>query len=57
MKTVDVKPRIYIDFNKKKIRKVLSLKFVIISECQNVKIFLQKAMFETCLKKLLWLKS
>ena len=34
-KPVDVKPRIYADFNKKIIRKVLNLKFVIILEYQN----------------------
>ena len=45
MKPVGIKPSIHIDINKKIIRKVLNLKLVIMLEYQNVKIFLQKAMF------------
>ena len=50
MKPVDVNPSIYIYFNKKIIRKVLNLKLVIMLEYQNIKIFLQKPMFQISLK-------
>ena len=40
MKTVDVKPNMYIAFDKKIIREVLNLNLVIILEYQNIKIFL-----------------
>ena len=52
MKPVDVNPIIYIDL-KKIIRKFLNLKFVIMLEYQNIKIFLQKAMFQIGRKKFL----
>ena len=45
MKPVDIKPSMYFDCNtliKKIIRKVLNLKFAIVSEYQNIKIFLLK---------------
>ena len=53
MKLVDIKPSIYIDFNKKITRKVLHLKLVIMLEYQNIKIFLQKVTFKIGLKKFL----
>ena len=40
MKAVDVKPIIYIAFDKKIIKEVLNLNLVIILEYQNIKIFL-----------------
>ena len=40
MKPVDVKSRMYIDFNKKTIKKVLNSKLIIMLEYQNIKIFL-----------------
>ena len=45
MKPADIKSSMYFDFNtliKKIIRKVLNLKFAIVSEYQNMKIFLLK---------------
>ena len=56
MKPVAVKPSMYIDFNtliKKIIKKVLNLKLVIMLEYQNIKIFLEKAMFQIGLTKFL----
>ena len=53
MKPVDVKSRMYIDFNKKTIKKVLNSKLIIMLEYQNIKIFLQKGMFQIDLKKFL----
>ena len=41
MKSVDVRSRTYIDFDKKIIVKVLDLKLMIMLEYQNIKIFLQ----------------
>ena len=38
---VDVKSNIYIDFNKKIIRKILNLRLVIMEEYQNTKTLLQ----------------
>ena len=46
---VDVKPRAY--KVKKLIIKILNLKLVILLEYQNTKTFLQKAIFQICLKK------
>ena len=37
--------------------KILNLKLVILLEYQNIKTFLQKAMFQIGLKKFLWLKK
>ena len=50
MKPVDVKPSIHIDFNKSN-KKALNLKLVIMLEYQNIKILLQKAMFQIGLKR------
>ena len=50
MKLVDVKPSIYIDFDKKIIKKVLNLKLVIMLEYLNIKIFFEKAVFQIGLK-------
>ena len=41
----------------KLIIKILDLKLVILLQYQNIKIFLQKAMFQIDLKKFLWLKK
>ena len=46
MKSVDVKPSMYIDFNKENNKEGLNLKLVILLEYQIIKIFLQKAMFQ-----------
>ena len=52
MKPVDVKWETYIDSSKKKlIIKILNSKLVILVEYQNIKIFLQKVMFQFGLKK------
>ena len=53
IKPVDVNPSMYVDFDKKMIRKVLNLKLEIMSKYQNIKIFLQKATFQIGLKKFL----
>ena len=53
MKPVDVTSNMCIDYNKKIMRKVLNLKLMIILEYQNIKMFLQKAMFQIGLKKVL----
>ena len=45
MKPVDVKPSTYIDSSKEVMMKILNLKLVILLEYQNIKTFLQKAMF------------
>ena len=45
IKPVEVKPNIYIDFNKKIIKKVLNLKLVIMLEYLNIKTFLEVVMF------------
>ena len=45
--------RMYIDFNKKIIRKVLNLKLVTMLEYQNIKTFLQTVTFQIDLKKFL----
>ena len=37
--------------------KILNLKSVILLECQNIKVFLENAMFQIGLKKLLQLKK
>ena len=42
---------------KKSIMKILNLKLVILLEYQNIKTFLQKALFQNDLKKFLWLKK
>ena len=57
MKPVDVKPSIYIELIRKIIRKVLNIKLVVMLEYQNIKIFLQKAMFQIGLKKCLLLQK
>ena len=53
LKSVDVKSSTYIDSIKKFMMKILILKLVILLEYQNIKTFLQKAMFEIGLKKIL----
>ena len=40
MKSANVKSSIYIDFNKKIVRKVIKLKLMIMLEHQNIKMFL-----------------
>ena len=45
IKLVEVKPNIYIDFNKKIIKKLLNLKLVIMLEYLNIKTFLEVVMF------------
>ena len=45
MKPVDVKINTYIDSGKKIVINVLNLKLEILLKYQNIKIFLQKAMF------------
>ena len=46
MKSVDGNPSMYISINKKIIRKPPSLKLVIMLEYQDMKIFLEKSMFQ-----------
>ena len=53
MKPVDVKPSIYINFEIEILMKVLNLKLMIMLEYQNMKMFLQKAMFQIGQKKYL----
>ena len=53
MKPVDVIWSMYIEFNKDNDKKVLNLKLVIMKEYQNIKTFLQKAMFQIGLKMFL----
>ena len=53
MKPVDVKPNTYIDSSKKLMIKTQNLKLVISIEYQNIKTFLQKAMSQIDLKKIL----
>ena len=51
MKPVDVKPSTYIDSSKWFMLKILNFKLVILLEYQNIKIFLQKTMFQIGRKK------
>ena len=53
MRSVDVMPSIYIDFNKENKNKGPYLKLVIVEEYQNIKAVLQKTMFQIDLKKVL----
>ena len=54
MRSVDVMPSIYIDFNKENKNKgPYYLKLVIVEEYQNIKAVLQKPMFQIDLKKVL----
>ena len=53
MKPADVKPSLYIDFNKKIINKILNLKLVTMFEYQHIKIFLQNVTFQIGMKKCL----
>ena len=57
MRHVDVTSSIYFDSIQKIIRKVLNLKLMIMLEYQNIKRFLQKAMFQIGLKKVLMIKK
>ena len=50
MKTIDVKPSMYIDFNKENNKESPKFKML---KYQNIKIFLQNAMFQTGLMKFL----
>ena len=54
---VVVKPSMYIDFFNKITRTVVNLKLMVMLEYQNIKIFLQQAMFQIGLKKFMWLKK
>ena len=56
MKPVDVKRSTYIDTSQE-IIKILDLKLVILLEYQNIKIFLQKAIFQIGLTKFVWSKN
>ena len=51
MKPVDAKTRICIDFNKENNEE--GSKFTIVLEYQNIKMFLEKAMFQIDLKRFL----
>ena len=53
MKPVDVKSKTYINCSKEINNNIVNLKLVILLENQNVKIFLQKAMFQIGLRKFL----
>ena len=53
MKPVDVKPSAYIGSSKE----IIDAKYLELFEYQNIKAFLQKAMFQIALRKFLWLKK
>ena len=53
IKPVDVKPNTYIDSSKDIMINILNLKLVILLECQNIKPFFQRVMFQIGLKKFL----
>ena len=53
MKPVNVKASMYIDFNKENNKEGAKLKLMIILEHQNIKLFLQKGMFQIDLNKFL----
>ena len=57
LKPVGVKSNGYITLVKNLIIKILSLKLVILSDYQNIKIFLQKVTLQIVLKKFLWLQK
>ena len=57
MKLVNKKSNTYINSSKRIMMKILNLKLVILLEYQNIKTFLQKAMFQIGLKKFLLLKK
>ena len=57
MKAVDVTSSTYIDFNKENHKGDPNLKLVIMQEYLNIKIFLQKAMFQIGGKNFLWLEK
>ena len=56
IKPVDAKSNTYINPSKE-MMKILHLKLVMLLECQNIKLFLQKAMFQIGLKKFLLLQK
>ena len=56
IKTVGLKSKTYIE-SSEEFDNVINLKLVILLEYQNIKTFLQKAMFQIDLKKFLWLKK
>ena len=56
IKPSDVKSSTYIDSSKEIIIKILNLKLGILLKYQNIKTFLQKAMFQIGMKKFLLLK-
>ena len=55
--SVDINSRTYKTLINTFAIKILNLKLVILLEYQNIKTYLQKAMFQIGLKKLLWLKK
>ena len=57
MKPVDVKLNTYIRSSRDKIIKILNLKFVILIEYWNIKIFLWKVSLKIGQKKFFWLKK
>ena len=56
MKPVDVKPSMYINFNKENNKEKVNLKLVML-EYQNAKTEFPKAMFQIGLKKMCYYKS
>ena len=52
-KSVDVKSRTYTDSSKKLMTSTQNLNFAILPEYRNIKLFLQKAMFQIGMKKFL----
>ena len=56
MKPVDVKPGMYIVFNKENNKESPKFKIGDILKHQNIKLFLQKVLFQIGLKKFFWLK-
>ena len=57
MKPVDVNPCMYFDSDKEHNKEGLKFKVSIMLEYQNIKVFLQKLMFQIGLKQFLWLKT
>ena len=53
MKPFDVKQTDILTLVKKLMIKILNLKLVVLLEYQNIKVFLQKFTFQSCLKKFL----
>ena len=57
MKPVDVKSNTYIDSSKKLMITIQSIKFVIMLEYQNMKIFLQQVILQIRQKKIFMIKK